>query len=43
MRKLILALSLAPALAWAAPVKVIFDTDMLTDRDMGIGRPANGR
>ena len=33
MRKLILALSLAPALAWAAPVKVIFDTDMLTDFD----------
>lgn len=33
MRNLILALSLAPALAWTAPVKVIFDTDMLTDFD----------
>ena len=43
MRKLMPALLLAPVLAWAVPVKVIFDTDMLTDRDMGIGRSANGR
>ena len=33
MRKLFPALLLAPALVWAEPVKVIFDTDMLTDFD----------
>ena len=33
MKKLIPALLLAPALVWAEPVKVIFDTDMLTDFD----------
>ena len=33
MKRILPALLLAPALVWAEPVKVIFDTDMLTDFD----------